>query len=107
MRAECHSWGYSAHMGLVSQYATSGVLTERKSFRNQAEARTAVFGFIEARYKPHRRHSALGQVSPSTTKRSTPRRVNLQSKSVHRAGPTPLPPCGCYIRLGGERRVGN
>ena len=38
--------------------------TERKSFRNQAEARMAVFDFIEAWYNPHRRHSALGQMSP-------------------------------------------
>ena len=39
-------------------------LIERKSFRNQAEARMAVFDFIEAWYNPHRRHSALGQMSP-------------------------------------------
>ena len=39
-------------------------LIERKSFRNQAEARMAVFDFIEAWYNPHRRHSALGQLSP-------------------------------------------
>ena len=39
-------------------------LIERKSFRNQAEARMAVFEFIEAWYNPHRRHSALGQMSP-------------------------------------------
>ncbi len=39
-------------------------LIERKSFRNQAEARMAVFDFIEAWYNPHRRHSSLGQMSP-------------------------------------------
>ena len=39
-------------------------LIDRKSFRNQAEARMAVFDFIEAWYNPHRRHSALGQMSP-------------------------------------------
>jgi putative transposase len=39
-------------------------LIERKSFRNQAEARMAVFDFIEAWYNPHRRHSALGHMSP-------------------------------------------
>ena len=36
----------------------------RKSFRNQAEARMAVFDFIEAWYNPHRRHSSLSQISP-------------------------------------------
>ena len=39
-------------------------LIERKSFLNQAEARMAVFDFVEAWYNPHRRHSALGQMSP-------------------------------------------
>ena len=39
-------------------------LIERKRFRNQAEARMAVFDFIEAWYNPRRRHSALGQLSP-------------------------------------------
>ena len=39
-------------------------LIQRKSSRNQAEARMAVFDFIEAWYNPHRRHSSLGQMSP-------------------------------------------
>ncbi len=39
-------------------------LLERRRFRNQAEAKMAVFGFIEAWYNPHRRHSALGHLSP-------------------------------------------
>jgi len=39
-------------------------LLQRKSFRTQAEARMAVFDFIEAWYNPHRRHSSLGQMSP-------------------------------------------
>ncbi len=33
-------------------------------FRTQAEARMAVFRFIEGWYNPHRRHSALGYLSP-------------------------------------------
>jgi putative transposase len=39
-------------------------LLETKSFRNQAEAKMAVFDFIEAWYNPYRRHSGLGQLSP-------------------------------------------
>ena len=39
-------------------------LIERKHLRNQAEARMAIFDFIEAWYNPRRRHSALGQMSP-------------------------------------------
>ena len=39
-------------------------LIDRTRFRNHTEARLAVFQFIEGWYNPHRRHSALGHVSP-------------------------------------------
>jgi putative transposase len=39
-------------------------LLDRQSFPSQAEARMAIFRFIEGWYNPHRRHSALGQRSP-------------------------------------------
>lgn len=39
-------------------------LIDRSSFRTHADARVAVFDSIEGWYNPHRRHSALGQVSP-------------------------------------------
>ena len=39
-------------------------LIERRKFRSQAEAKMAVFDFIEGWYNPHRRHSALGHRSP-------------------------------------------
>ena len=39
-------------------------LIDRRTFRTQAEARMAVFRFIEGWYNPHRRHSALGYESP-------------------------------------------
>lgn len=39
-------------------------LLDRRRFRMQAEARVAVFEFIEGWYNPHRRHSALGYLSP-------------------------------------------
>jgi putative transposase len=44
-------------------------LLDRRTFRSQAEARTAIFRFIEGWYNPHRRHSALGYVSPITFER--------------------------------------
>ena len=39
-------------------------LLDRNRFTAQAEARMAVFDFIEGFYNPRRRHSALGQISP-------------------------------------------
>jgi len=37
---------------------------DRQRFKTQAEARMAVFDFIEGFYNPHRRHSGLGNLSP-------------------------------------------
>jgi putative transposase len=39
-------------------------LLDRRRFHSQAEARLAVFHFIEGWYNPRRRHSALGYLSP-------------------------------------------
>ena len=39
-------------------------LLERSTFRTRAEAERAIFEFIEGWYNPHRRHSALGYLSP-------------------------------------------
>jgi putative transposase len=41
-------------------------LLDRRSFPSQAEARAAIFRYIEGWYNPHRRHSTLGYVSPIT-----------------------------------------
>jgi transposase InsO family protein len=46
-----------------------------RSFKTQAEARMAVFDFIEGWYNPRRRHSALGYLSP------------LEYERVHRDRP--------------------
>lgn len=40
-------------------------LLERRRFRNQVEARMAVFDFLEGWYNRHRLHSALGYLSPA------------------------------------------
>jgi len=45
-------------------------LLNRRRFRSQAEARMAVFEFIEGWYNPHRRHSALDYESPISYERS-------------------------------------
>jgi putative transposase len=39
-------------------------LLDRSTFRTRAEARTAIFGFIEGFYNRRRRHSSIGYVSP-------------------------------------------
>jgi putative transposase len=40
-------------------------LLDRRCFQSQAEARMAVFRYIEGWYNPRRRHSALGYLSPA------------------------------------------
>jgi putative transposase len=44
-------------------------LLDRSSFKTHAQARNAVFDFIEGFYNPQRRHSSLGYVSPVTFER--------------------------------------
>ena len=46
-------------------------LIDRRSFRTQAEARMAIFEFIEGWYNVHRRHSALGYLSPRAYERQS------------------------------------
>ncbi len=45
-------------------------LLDRHRFRSHAEARKAVFEFIEGWYNPRRRHSAIGYLSPINYERS-------------------------------------
>ena len=44
-------------------------LIERRSFRSHAEARMAIFDFIEGWYNPRRRHSAIDYCSPTQFER--------------------------------------
>jgi putative transposase len=39
-------------------------LLDHRRFKTQAEAKLAVFEWIEGWYNPHRRHSSLGRISP-------------------------------------------
>ena len=45
-------------------------LLDRRRFHTQADARMAVFEFIEGWYNPHRRHFALDYLSPVNYERS-------------------------------------
>jgi putative transposase len=55
-------------------------LLDRRKFKTKAEARMAIFEFIEGWYNPARRHSALGYQSPINYERSTAE--GLKSASV-------------------------
>ena len=44
-------------------------LLDRRRFKSQVEARMAIFEFLEGWYNPHRRHSALGYLSPAEFER--------------------------------------
>ncbi len=79
--ARCRQAGVRPSMGSVgdcydnamceSFFATLECeLLDRHRFRTQAEARMAVFEFIEGWYNPRRRHSAIGYLSPINYERS-------------------------------------
>lgn len=44
-------------------------LLDRSTFRTHTQARTAIFDYLEAFYNTHRRHSALGYLSPAAFER--------------------------------------
>jgi putative transposase len=71
-------------------------LLDRHRFRTQAEARLAVFDFIEGWYNPRRRHSALAYLSPvifERTHRSGDRPEALGS-TIDQGGAISLSPSG-------------
>lgn len=67
-------------------------LLDRSTFRTQYAARLAVFDFIEGWYNPHRRHSALGQISPLEFERRHLAAGRLAPGRGHRR-----PPAGAWL----------
>ena len=76
----CREAGIAASMGSVGDAYDNAVaesffasleteLIDRSSWRTRADARLAVFDYIEAFYNPHRRHSFTGQLSPAEFER--------------------------------------
>jgi putative transposase len=59
-------------------------LLMRRSFANRSEARLAIFDYIEGFYNTHRRHSALGYLSPADFERSYQAKIEItQPSTVH------------------------
>ena len=65
----------------------------RRRFKRQVEARTAIFQWLEGWYNPRRRHSVLGYLSPINCERKINEKSRLGPKSstVHRSGSRPAP----------------
>jgi putative transposase len=60
-------------------------LLERHRFHTPAEARAAIFDFIEGFYNTHRRHSRLGYLSPIAFERQHARRTMEAAGAVDAA----------------------
>jgi hypothetical protein len=82
---------------LVGEDDSTIKMLDRRRSRAQAEARMAVFQFIEGFYNPSRRHSALGDLSPIEYERSAKTTLETYPKTVHETGVTSFiaPPGGC------------
>jgi len=77
----CEQMGVKPSMGTVGDAYDNAMaesffasleceLINRRSWKTKAEARLAIFTWIEAWYNPLRRHSGLGQRSPNIFERS-------------------------------------
>jgi len=73
-------------------------LLDRERFRTPAEARAAIFDYIEGWYNPHRRHSALGYESPLRYERLHAAEASV-TPSPEKSGAALAP--GAAIREGG------
>lgn len=70
-------------------------LLERRRFRSQAEAKMAVFEYLEGWYNPHRRHSALGYLSPVDFERRLLKSTPPPQTPVENAPSSPARPEVC------------
>ena len=65
-------------------------LIHRRSWPTKAEARTAVFGYIETFYNRRRRHSKLGMLSPLDFENSTLSQDGTDLAATRLASPTKI-----------------
>jgi len=75
-------------------------LLDRRRFATKAEARIAVFEFIEGWYNPTRRHSSLGRVSPIEFERRYA--AGFSHTAELRSNPLPTTVCESSARLSTE-----
>ncbi|MCE1162401.1 MAG: IS3 family transposase, partial [Thiomonas sp.] len=66
-----------------------GELIERNTFQSKAQARMAVFTWIEGWYNPRRRHSGLGYLSPLNFERSNQALFDVVDDAVVHTETTP------------------
>ena len=79
-------------------------LLDRSRFKTQAEARMAVFEFIEGFYNPRRRHSSIGYLSPVEYERRHAGNLDAHQPAVVLAA-VKHKPCGAPPRA--ERKNGS
>ena len=77
MISECNASNANSYLPLVCYQECE--LLDRNRFRTQAEARMAVFQFIEGWYNPHPLHSGLGYLSPIDFERRARATTHMQS----------------------------
>jgi len=76
-------------------------LLARHRFPTRSAARLALFDYIEGFYNTHRRHSALGYLSPAAFERRwSPQPVVTSQLHVHQTGATPPVPAAQRRRAG-------
>ena len=68
-------------------------LIDRRSFQTQAEARMAIFAFLEGWYNTKRRHSGLGYLSPNEFERRTAATARQAQGDARGRDRTGLEPC--------------
>jgi hypothetical protein len=82
-------------------------LLDRRRFKTQAEARIAVFEFIEGYYNPRHRHSSIGYLSPIDCERHAASPDAHQAAAVLAAvkdKPSGRPPSGAVLDRRRARR---
>ena len=97
----CRQAGIAASMGTVGDCFDNAMcesffasleceLIDRSRWRTHAEARMAVFDYIEAFYNPRRRHSGLDYLSPAKfERRALQQTIAAEPSPVHENGGTP------------------